>query len=47
VCYAVLDPGRLAAGEPAVEFVRVPYDHERLLAALAGTDLITTFRGPS
>jgi predicted phosphodiesterase len=47
VCYAVVDPGRLAAGEPAVEFVRVPYDHERLMAALAGTDLITTFQGPS
>jgi predicted phosphodiesterase len=46
VCYAIVDPGRLAAGEPAVEFVRVPYDHQRLLAALAGTDLITTFLAP-
>ena len=28
-------PGRLAAGGPAVEFVRVPYDYERLQGALA------------
>jgi diadenosine tetraphosphatase ApaH/serine/threonine PP2A family protein phosphatase len=46
-CYAVLDPGRLAAGEPAVEFVRVPYDYERLVAALSGTGLITTFAAPA
>lgn len=46
VCYALVDPGRLAAGEPAVEFARVPYDLERLMSALAGTDLITTFEGP-
>ena len=38
---------RLAAGEPAVEFVRVPYDHERLLRALAETDLITSFQEPA
>jgi predicted phosphodiesterase len=46
VCYALVDPGRLAAGEPAVEFVRVPYDYERLTAALAATDLITAFDPP-
>ena len=32
VCYALVDPAALAAGEPAVEFVRVPYDYERLAA---------------
>ena len=47
VCYAVVDPGRLATGEPAVEFVRVPYDHERLAGALSRTDLITTFQEPA
>jgi len=46
-CYAVLDPSRLAAGEPAVEFARVPYDHARLTAALAATYLITAFEGPA
>jgi predicted phosphodiesterase len=47
VCYAVVDPARLAAGEPFVEFVRVPYDHERLLELLAATPLITRFSGPT
>jgi predicted phosphodiesterase len=47
VCYAVLDPAALAAGRPAVEFVRVPYDYERLQAALVATDLITAFEPPS
>jgi predicted phosphodiesterase len=52
VCYAVVDPAALAdpagptAGRPAVEFVRVPYDYERLQRALAGTDLITSFEPP-
>jgi predicted phosphodiesterase len=46
VCYAVLDPAALAAGRPSVEFVRVPYDFERLKEALAGTDLITSFEAP-
>jgi predicted phosphodiesterase len=46
VCYAVVDPFRLAVGGPAVEFARVAYDHERLMAALARTDLITTFEAP-
>ena len=46
VCYALLDPAALAAGEPAVEFVRVPYDYERLQEALARTDLITSFEAP-
>jgi predicted phosphodiesterase len=46
VCYAIVDPGRLAAGEAFVEFVRVEYDHEGLLRDLAATPLITTFAGP-
>jgi predicted phosphodiesterase len=46
VCYALVDPGKLAAGEPAVEFVRVPYDYERLRSALAETALITSFAAP-
>jgi predicted phosphodiesterase len=46
VCYALIDPVRLAAGDPAVEFVRVPYDYERLTAALATTDLTTSFEAP-
>jgi len=47
VCYALIDPAALAVGRPAVEFVRVPYDHERLRRALDATDLITAFDGPS
>jgi diadenosine tetraphosphatase ApaH/serine/threonine PP2A family protein phosphatase len=47
VCYAIVDPARLAAGEPAVEFARVPYDYARLTAALAATDLITSFEAPA
>jgi len=47
-CYALIDP---AASPPegtlAVEFVRVPYDYERLVAALAETALITEFTGPT
>lgn len=46
VCYALVDPARLAAGEPAVGFARVPYDYERLTAAPAATDLITSFEPP-
>ncbi len=46
VCYAVVDPGRLAAGEPFVDFVRVPYDYQALQEALAATPLITRFAGP-
>jgi predicted phosphodiesterase len=46
VCYAVVDPAKLAAGDPAVQFVRVPYDYERLAKALAETDLITWFDVP-
>jgi predicted phosphodiesterase len=45
VCYAIVDPARL--GELGlVEFVRVPYDHERLQRELAATPLITSFAGP-
>jgi len=46
VCYAIVDPARLGEGEAFVEFVRVAYDYERLLADLAGTPLITSFAGP-
>jgi predicted phosphodiesterase len=46
VCYAIVDPTRL--GEPdLVEFVRVPYDHKRLLRDLAATPLITAFTPPT
>jgi predicted phosphodiesterase len=46
VCYALLDPAGLGAGRGGIDFVRVPYDHERLAAALAGTGLVTSFDGP-
>ena len=46
VCYAIVDPAKLGAGAGLVEFVRVPYDYERLLADLARTSLITSFAGP-
>jgi len=46
VCYAIVDPRRLGAGEGLVEFVRVPYDWERLQRRLAETTLITGFAGP-
>jgi predicted phosphodiesterase len=45
VCYAIVDPARL--GRPGfIEFVRVPYDYERLQRDLAATPLITSFTGP-
>ena len=46
VCYAIVDPGKLRVGEPFVEFVRVAYDYQRLLADLAATPLITSFTAP-
>jgi len=46
VCYAIVDAARLRDGQPFVEFVRVPYDYERLLADLAATPLITSFIAP-
>jgi predicted phosphodiesterase len=46
VCYAVVDPAKLALGEPFVDFVRVPYDYPRLLEQLAATPLITSFTAP-
>jgi predicted phosphodiesterase len=45
VCYAVVDPAALG-GPGFIEFVRVPYDYERLLADLAATPLITSFVAP-
>lgn len=44
-CYAVVDPPA-GGGPPVVEFIRVPYDFERLRAALAETSLVTRFAGP-
>jgi predicted phosphodiesterase len=47
VCYAIVDPVATAVDEAAVvEFVRVPYDYERLQKGLAHSDLITTFEPP-
>ena len=46
VCYAIVDPARLGEGEGFVEFVRVAYDYERLLADMATTPLITSFAAP-
>ncbi len=45
VCYAVVDPIKLGTAG-FVEFVRVPYDHDRLRRELATTPLITSFAGP-
>jgi predicted phosphodiesterase len=45
-CYALVDPDRLGTGEVFVEFVRVPYDYQRLLADMATTPLITSFVAP-
>ena len=45
VCYAIVDP-MVAPDDPGfVEFVRVPYDYERLLANMAATPLVTRFVG--
>jgi len=46
VCYALVDPARLGGGEGFVEFVRVAYDYERLMADMATTPLITSFAAP-
>jgi len=46
VCYAIVDPARMGEGEALVEFVRVPYDYERLVAELATTPLLTSFTPP-
>ncbi len=46
VCYAIVDPARLRT-PGFVEFVRVPYDHERLVRDLASTPLVTTFTPPT
>jgi diadenosine tetraphosphatase ApaH/serine/threonine PP2A family protein phosphatase len=46
VCYAIVEPAALGNSR-FVEFVRVPYDHDRLLREMAGTPLITSFAGPS
>ena len=46
VCYAIVEPARFGS-TGFVEFVRVPYDYERLQRDLAGTPLITSFAGPA
>ncbi len=46
VCYAIIHPSRLHGADGFVEFVRVPYDYERLLVEMAATSLITSFAGP-
>jgi predicted phosphodiesterase len=46
VCYALIEPRPASVGGLAVEFVRVAFDYERLIAALAATTLTTTFDGP-
>ena len=46
VCYAVVDPARRGHGDTVVEFVRVSYDTERLLAKMRETTLITSFAVP-
>ena len=45
-CLTVVDPGVRVRGELAVEVVRLPYDHDRLMGEVAGTSLITRFAGP-
>lgn len=45
-CYAIVDPIRFVTEDPPVQFVRVPYDYERLMTALAATPLITSFTPP-
>jgi predicted phosphodiesterase len=45
VCYAIVDPAQLGS-KGFVEFVRVPYDYERLQRDLAATPLITSFAAP-
>ena len=46
VCYALVDPARLGEDEGFVEFVRVAYDYERLMADMAMTPMITRFAAP-
>ena len=45
VCYAIVDPAELGTSG-FVEFVRVPFDYERLQRELAATPLITDFALP-
>ncbi len=46
VCYALVDPARPGEDEGFVEFVRVAYDYEQLMADMATTPLITSFAAP-
>ena len=45
-CYGLIDPRGPDRDSLAVDFVRVEYDHERLMQALSATALITSFDGP-
>jgi predicted phosphodiesterase len=47
VCYAIVDPARRDESDGFVEFMRVPYDYERLLSEMEATPLITSFAGPA
>jgi predicted phosphodiesterase len=46
VCYAIVQPESLETGETLAEFVRVPYDYDRLLEGMAATSLTTRFEAP-
>jgi predicted phosphodiesterase len=46
VCYAVVNPGSGERGKLRIEFVRVPWDRDRLMLDLAATTLITTYDAP-
>jgi predicted phosphodiesterase len=45
-CYALLNPPTSADTPVDAQFVRVPYDFERLVRAVAATSLTTVFDGP-
>ena len=45
-CYAMVDPAALGDPGGLVEFARVTYDYERLLADMAATTLTTSFTPP-
>ncbi len=44
-CYAIITPAALSIPDVA-EFVRVPYDYDRLMRVLSKTSLITSFAAP-
>ncbi|MDH7499593.1 MAG: metallophosphoesterase family protein [candidate division NC10 bacterium] len=47
-CYSLIDPATpMKDGPLGVDFIRVPYDYERLAGVQAQTPLITRFLGPA